>query len=78
MSLTLQLSHLYLTTKFCITQITESKLILLTIQEADKSRDEVLEQGIMTLFRNPADRKDGGLVSQRTTLTKLEFGFLLY
>ena len=55
MSLTLQLSHLYLTTKFCITQITESKLILLTIQEADKSRDEVLEQGIMTLFRNPAD-----------------------
>ena len=43
--------------------VTESKLILLTTQQANKSRDEVLGQGIVTLFRKPADWEDGGLVS---------------
>ena len=33
----------------------------------------MLGQGIATLFRKPADRKDGGLLSQRTILTGLEF-----
>ena len=38
--------------------VTESKLVLLTSQEANKLRDEFLGQGIVTLFRNP------GLLSQ--------------
>lgn len=50
-----------------------SKFILLAAQQVNKSRDKVLEQGIVTLFRKPADREDGILVSQRTILPGLEF-----
>ena len=57
--------------------VTESKFILLTAQQANKSRDELVEQGLVTLFGKPAD-KDGGLVSQRTILLELEFRLLLY
>ena len=32
---------------------------------AHKLRDKVLGQGIVTLFREPADQEDGGLVPQR-------------
>ena len=35
--------------------VTESKLIPLTTQQADKLRDEVLGQGMGTVFRKPAD-----------------------
>ena len=38
--------------------VTESKLVLLTSQQANKLRDEFLGQGTVTLFRNP------GLLSQ--------------
>ena len=37
--------------------VTESKLIILATQQANKSRDELLGQGIETLFRKPADQK---------------------
>ena len=46
--------------------VTESRLELLTAQQANESRDKWLEQGIVTLFRKPVDLEDGGLVSQRT------------
>ena len=46
--------------------------ILLTAQQANKSRDELLGQGIVTLFGKPADKEDGGLVSQRTILPGFE------
>ena len=58
--------------------VTDSKFLLLTAQQAKKSRDKVLEQGIATLFGKPTSRKDGGLVPQRTILLKLEFWLLLY
>ena len=35
--------------------VTEPKLILLTAEQASKLRDVLLEQGIVTLFRKPAD-----------------------
>ena len=43
--------------------VTLSKLILLTAQQANKLGDEVLGQGITTLFRKPADGEDGRLMS---------------
>ena len=58
--------------------VTESKLILPTARQANKSRDKLLGQGIVTLFGKPADRDNGGLVSQRTTFPELEFRLLLY
>lgn len=42
--------------------ITESKLTLLAAQQAS-SRDEVLGQGVVALFRKSADQEDSGLVS---------------
>ena len=57
--------------------VTESKLRLLITWQANKSRDELLGQGIEILFRKPADREDGGLVSQRTILPQLELRPLL-
>lgn len=53
------------------------KIVLLAVQQASKLRDELVEQGLVTLFGKPAD-KDGGLVSQRTILLELEFRLLLY
>ena len=38
----------------------------------DRLRDELSGQGIATLFRKPADREDGGLMSQRTILPRLD------
>ena len=40
--------------------------------------DNLLGQGIETVFGNPADGEDGGLVSQRAILPELEFRLLLY
>ena len=64
-------SHFWVT-KNC----TESKLILLTIQRANKSRGSMLGQEIAILFGKPADQKDGDLTSQRTILPELELKFL--
>ena len=58
--------------------IVKSKLTLLDAWQAKKSRDKMLEQGIVTLFRKPDDWEDGGLVSQRTIFSHLEFNLLLY
>ena len=49
-----------------IRHVTESKFVLLTTWQADKSRDKLLGPGIVTLFGKPVDWEDGGLVSQRT------------
>ena len=49
--------------------------MLLDTQEAHKLRDELLRQGIVTLFGKLADQEDGGLVSQRTILPELNLGF---
>ena len=56
----------------------QAKLILLIARQASKLRDELLGQGIATLFRKPADREDGGLVSQRTIFPRLRLRPLLY
>ena len=58
--------------------VTESKLVLLAARQANKSRDELLGQGIETSFGKPADWEDGGLVSQRAIFPELEFRLLLY
>ena len=55
----------------------KSKSALLAAQQANKLINVSLGQGIMTLFRKPADPEDGKLVSQRTILFKLESKFLL-
>ena len=39
--------------------VTESKLILLTAQQADELREELLGQRIVTLFVKPADQEGG-------------------
>ena len=54
----------------CAQSVTESKLVLLTAGQANKSRGEVLGQGIATLFGKTTDQEDGGLVSQRTILPR--------
>lgn len=41
--------------------VTKSKIF--DAQQANKSGDDVLGQGLMTLFRKPADQKDGRLMS---------------
>ena len=43
--------------------VIKSKLVLLAPQQASKSRDKLLGQGIATLFRKPASQEDGGLMS---------------
>lgn len=55
----------------------EPKLILLIPWQANKPRGKVLGQGIVTLFRKPADR-DGGLVSKEPCFSQLELKLLLY
>ena len=57
--------------------VTQSKLVLLTLWQANKSRDKLLGQAIVTLFGKPPDQ-DVGLMSQRTILPELEFRLLLY
>ena len=39
---------------------------LLTVQQANKSREMLLGQETVTLFGKPADIKGGGLAPQRT------------
>ena len=56
--------------------VTKSKLILLTAQQANKSRDKSLGQEIRTSFRKSAGQGDGGLASQRTIFPELNSGFL--
>ena len=58
--------------------VTRSRFVLLTARQANKSRGELLGQGIATLFGKPANQEDGGLMSQRTILPELEFKLLLY
>ena len=58
--------------------VTESKLMLPAARQANKPREELFGQEIVTLFRKPADREDGGPVSPRTIPPKLEFRLLLY
>ena len=41
--------------------VTESKLIQMAARQANIWRDELLGQGIVTLFRKPADQVDGAL-----------------
>ena len=43
---------------------------------ADTLREEVSGQGIVTVLGKPADQEHGGLVSQRSTLSELEFRLL--
>lgn len=44
--------------------VTEFKFILLDSGQANKLRDDLLRQEIVTLLGKPADRGDGGLVSR--------------
>ena len=44
----------------------------------NKWRDRLLGPRIVILFRKPADQEDGGLLSQRTIFSELEFRLLLY
>ena len=52
---------------FCF--FTGSKFIVLAVWQANKLRDELLEQGIVPLFGKPTDQEDGGL-AQRTILPR--------
>ena len=52
--------------------LTESKLVLLTAQQANTLRNELLGQGVVTLFGKTEDQEDGEVVSQRTDLPELE------
>ena len=56
----------------------ESKFELLAPRQADKSRDKLLGQGIVTLFGKPANQEDGGLMSQRSISPEFEFRLLLH
>ena len=55
---------------------TEFKPVLLPTQKAKKTTNELLGQGIETLFGKWAGQEDGGLTSQRTILPELEFRLL--
>ena len=57
--------------------VTESKLVLPAVQEANKLNDKLLGQEIATLFVKTEDWENGGLVSQRTIFPVLESRFLL-
>ena len=50
--------------KVCVF-VTESRLTLLATRQANESGDEVLRQGIMTLFGKLADWEDGRVVSPK-------------
>lgn len=60
----------------CVT-VTESKLILLASWQANKSRDKVLGQGIVTSLGKPADQENGGLVFPKAILLGSGYHFLL-
>ena len=48
--------------------VTKPKLVLLNAWQANKLRDELLEQGMMTLIRRLAERGDGRLKSLKNRL----------
>ena len=54
---------------------TEFSLLLLAAWWANKWRDKLLRQRIVTLFGKPANQEDSELVSQGTILPKLDLGF---
>ena len=56
--------------------LVESKFVLLASGQVSKLKEEMLGQGIVTLFGKSADPEDGGLVSQRIISLKLEFRLL--
>ena len=58
--------------------VTKSKLRLLATRQMNKSTNELLGQGIETIFKNPADGVDCRHVSQRTIFPGLEFSLVLY
>lgn len=58
--------------------VTKPKLLLLIAQQANKSGEELLQQGITILMGKLADREYGRLASQKSTLPQSEFGLLLY
>ena len=58
--------------------VTQSKLVLLAAWQPNNSGDELLGQGMMTLFWKPAHQEDGVPVSQEITLLGLEFRSLSY
>ena len=58
--------------------VTESELELLAAWQDNKLRDEMLEQGIVTLLGKPANQEDDGIMSQRSMWLKLELKLLLY
>ena len=47
--------------------VTKAKLYC-SPRDGPINQDKLLWQGIVTLFRKPADQEDGGLVSPRTIL----------
>lgn len=57
--------------------VTESKLILLTTQQANKSSDELLGQETVILFGTPANQEDNGQVSPKN-LTQVRMQASLY
>ena len=57
--------------------VTKAKLYC-SPRDGPINQDKLLWQGIVTLFRKPADQEDGGLVPQGTVLPELEFRLLLY
>lgn len=48
--------------------VTESRLVLLAVPQANKSREELLSQRIETSFEKTADQEDGGQMLQITIL----------
>ena len=57
----------------CVTKscVTKSELILLIARQANKLRDQVLEQGMASLLRKAADLECSALESQRTNPTRV-------
>ena len=66
-----------MSTRYMAAAVTESQLTLLTAWQANKSGDEVLRQGMPTLFGKLADQEDGGVVSPKNILSGSGSQFLL-
>lgn len=58
--------------------VTEPKLVLLATGQANKSGDELLEQGMTTCIGKLADGEDGRLESQKAIFPQLEGWLRLY
>lgn len=61
-----------------IVTFTQFKPVLLPTQQANKTTDELLAQGIETLFGKRADQEDGGPRPKETILPELECRLLFY